>query len=875
MNHARPTWRLALAALACTFAATAWAAEWPAARGSRRRPGNLDGLPGPATPKVLWVWRAQEHYLAAPVPGEEVLYLAALGPFNTGVLRALSAAPDAAPRALWSKAAPYVRRPTVCAPALAGGFLVFGDGMHQTDDAILYCLEAASGRPVWQYAVPGKLVHMEGSPTIEQGRVYIGGGAAGVLCLDLKRVTLDGADLDVAAAQALLEKRWAELLAKYEEDRKKDPDFAVPPGDDALPKPSPRLLWQAGKDAWHVDAPVAVAGDRVLAASAYLDEERVGKRALVCLSAADGSVLWEAPLKINPWAGPTVTGGVVFVGCSTIRFDVKRLAGAAGEIVALDLATGQVKWRKDVPGGVLSPVSVSEGLAVFAATDGKVRAWDAAAGQERWAYDAAAPFFGGPALAAGTVYAADLRARVHAIALADGQMKWSLDVGAGPEVLAPGMVYASPTVHGGRVYLATCNVEGDAGRPSAVICLADRSAVAVASAAAAPAVDRARRRVTLPCRVAPRKLPTLKDIYPIEVVCTRPSPEGLKAHETVVTFEARPSQVHQALESLGLKPGAPARGDAGAAAGPEVEVLLEFPGPGGQTCLVPIEDTLLDRRTGRTLPRLAWRFTGSVLRQPDPNRPDKVYGADLSGTLIAVFPVTDETVLQSSLTMKEEMLLKLETNPNILPPEGTPATLILAVKAASEAAGQSGGRASALALAPSVEAPAAAPPDALWPMPPAVAIAPVPIRDRRRPALLAAPSRPFARPVLDLPPVAANDLPAPAPPVLVPSGERVSGPPAAPPSLPSVMTGTRPASRRPSLESDPVQNARDRSGLLASPGMRRGPAPLVAVTVPDPFAVRRAMALHEVPPDVDPPVSVEGLPGKVTLPLAPPPAPAP
>ena len=89
---------------------------------------------------------------------------------------------------------------------------------------------------------------------------------------------------------------------------------------------------------------------------------------------------------------------------------------------------------------------------------------------------------------------------------------------------------------------------------------------------------------------------------------------------------------------------------------------------------------MIDIRTGKRMPPLKWHFTGSAMRQPDPDKPAKVYGADLSGTLISIFPVTDETVFQSDLTMKEESLLKLETNQNILPPEGTVIKLRIEVK---------------------------------------------------------------------------------------------------------------------------------------------------------------------------------------------------
>src|SRR4051794_34877925 len=91
------------------------------------------------------------------------------------------------------------------------------------------------------------------------------------------------------------------------------------------------------------------------------------------------------------------------------------------------------------------------------------------------------------------------------------------------------------------------------------------------------AVDKAKRTVTIDAKVAPRKLPNLAEVYPIEVIACYAAPKGQKAHETIVTIEAKPSDVHKALESLGLKPGKPARGEGTAAEGPEVNVFIEVP----------------------------------------------------------------------------------------------------------------------------------------------------------------------------------------------------------------------------------------------------------------------------------------------------------
>jgi len=207
-------------------------------------------------------------------------------------------------------------------------------------------------------------------------------------------------------------------------------------------------------------------------------------------------------------------------------------------------------------------------------------------------------------------------------------------------------------------------------------------------AAAAPAeeprdpnalkVDKAKKTITVSGAVAPRKLPHLDEKYPIEVIGTYAHPRGQKAHETVLTFKGvRPSDLHKALESLGLKPGKPAYGEGTAAAGPIVKVFLELPGADGKPQLVPVEKCLVHRDSGKPIVELKWHFTGSVQKQPDPEKDDKVYGADLTGTFLSLFPVTDCCVLQSQLTMKDEPNFKLEIDPKVLPKEGTPVKLVI------------------------------------------------------------------------------------------------------------------------------------------------------------------------------------------------------
>jgi hypothetical protein len=190
-------------------------------------------------------------------------------------------------------------------------------------------------------------------------------------------------------------------------------------------------------------------------------------------------------------------------------------------------------------------------------------------------------------------------------------------------------------------------------------------------------VDKEKRTVTVPAKVAPRKLPNLDQVYPIELVAGWGAPKGKKAHEIVVAVDVNPSDVHKALaEGLGLKPGKPAKGENAKAEGPAVNVFIELPDAGGKR--LTLDKVLIDPKSKKPAPKVTFRFTGSVMSPADPNKPDvKKYGADLTGTLIVLFPVTDETVLQTDWTMKEEKYLKLDVNPAVLPKEGAAVKLVI------------------------------------------------------------------------------------------------------------------------------------------------------------------------------------------------------
>jgi outer membrane protein assembly factor BamB len=462
---------LSLVGLLCGSIAAAEPGPWGTYRGNPARTGHTDDQPGPDKPAILWVVKSQDHFVASPVPIKGGVHLAGIGAFNRPTIALFPLDAKNAPQAIWSKSAPYLKLASVSSPAAAGDYLVFGDGMHQDSGGILHCLHATTGKPLWQLPLPGNLIHLEGAPVIAGGRVFVGGGAAGALCVELERAALDGKEYDLIAIAKMQEVRWKELSIAYAAARAKKDDFAIPPDDGQLLRFVPKKVWQKGADRWHVDAPLNLAGDLVLVPTSYLDQEKVGERALYALNATTGATVWKRELSFNPWGGATIAGDRVIVPGSSIGYYLKQLRGARGDVTALDLNTGEVKWRKEIPtGGIVGCAAVADGLAVSTATDGKVRAYRVADGERAWLYDAKAPLFAPPAVASGVVYAADLTGTIHALELKTGGVRWTLSLAK--ETGAPGMVYGGVIVHGGKIIVATCNLDGPSvGKETVIVCI--------------------------------------------------------------------------------------------------------------------------------------------------------------------------------------------------------------------------------------------------------------------------------------------------------------------------------------------------------------------------------------------------------------------
>lgn len=377
---------------------------------------------GPAV-CVLWAFEQPQRgaFLATPAVSADCVYAtavrdSALAP--SGVVYCLDCR-DGSVRWTFDDGGEMLH--TLSSPCLADGRLYVGEGMHGNDVCKLYCLDAGSGRKLWQCVAGG---HIESGPCVADGAVYFAAGDDGVYCLD----AVSGA------------KRW---------------HFA-------------------GRR--HIDTMPAVAGGRVYAGSGvsllYHTPE------LLCLNAADGTRIWHEPSELPVWGSPVVRQGDVFFGTGTGRLTARAEPPEkpAGALLCLDAATGQTRWTCRLDDAVFSRPAVDDERVYFGARDGRLRCLDRGEGRPLWEVDMGSPIVTRPALTEGRLYVIASGGRVGCLSAADGRAVWTFDVAAHtqtrPQLLSSPIVVADET---GRHHLIYFGAElKDAVKSTAVLyCLRD------------------------------------------------------------------------------------------------------------------------------------------------------------------------------------------------------------------------------------------------------------------------------------------------------------------------------------------------------------------------------------------------------------------
>ena len=164
----------------------------------------------------------------------------------------------------------------------------------------------------------------------------------------------------------------------------------------------------------------------------------IGCGAAMCAVEAPNQVLrWKAriPSGTIAYSAAAVAGGLVYAGTNT-----------SGAVYAFDAKTGAIRWSFQTAGhNVWAGPSVAGGVVYVGADDQNLYALDAGTGAKVWSFSAGTPIVNTPAVVNGVVYLG--AGALYALSASDGRQLWS-------GLATPAGVTASPAVSGGRVFVA-------------------------------------------------------------------------------------------------------------------------------------------------------------------------------------------------------------------------------------------------------------------------------------------------------------------------------------------------------------------------------------------------------------------------------------
>ena len=258
-------------------------------------------------------------------------------------------------------------------PCLDGHRLYIGEGMHADFACKLYCLSIDDGHKLWEFRAQN---HIESSPTVVKGKVYVGAGDDGLYCLDGATGT---------------------------------------------------ILWNF-REALHIDASPAVFGDCVYASSGVSRRYRTTE--VFCLDGLTGQVRWRKQTDLPGWGSPQVVENRVYVGLGNGRLltSAPPPEKPAGALLCLNATTGETVFRFATSDAVLDRPATDFGRVYITSRDGFIYSLDGKTGTEMWRFDLHGPAVTTPAIASQQLYAVPIRGPIFCLDAISGQSITSFDL---------------------------------------------------------------------------------------------------------------------------------------------------------------------------------------------------------------------------------------------------------------------------------------------------------------------------------------------------------------------------------------------------------------------------------------------------------------
>jgi outer membrane protein assembly factor BamB len=271
--------------------------------------------------------------------------------------------------------------------------LVCGEGLHHTTMARVVCLNRNTGETLWTFRTNG---HVECTPAIHAGRVYVGAGDDGVYCLKLDPAVRD----------------------------------------------EQRLVWHApGTSYPDAETSLAVAGDRVYVGLG------IGGEAICCLDANDGTELGRIDLPFPVFSPPCIDRGKLYIGMGVGDY-LTPMKDPAGQVCCIDLDRWELEWSFPTPATVRGAIVAVDDQLLFGCGDGSVYAISPQ-GHLLRTWQSYAPIIASPAVAAGRVYVVNQDGVLYGLNRRTLQPLWQCRLGPA------GRYVSSPTVAGDSVIVGT------------------------------------------------------------------------------------------------------------------------------------------------------------------------------------------------------------------------------------------------------------------------------------------------------------------------------------------------------------------------------------------------------------------------------------
>jgi outer membrane protein assembly factor BamB len=216
-------------------------------------------------------------------------------------------------------------------------------------------------------------------------------------------------------------------------------------GPDVRVRPPFRRIWTAG-GATLLEFPPAIGYGRLFLAD--------GAGRVLAVSTKTGARAWAYDAHRCQAASPAVDDmqhGTIFeVFLNRLPCRAKRVAD--GEVVALSVGTGRVRWTRHIGASETSPVVVGNRLYVGDWL-GNVYALDKRSGRIVWTAHTGGAVKGAVAVSGNRVYAGSYDGHLYAFSAATGRLIWR--AGGDPRLLGSGRFYSTPAASYGRIYIGS------------------------------------------------------------------------------------------------------------------------------------------------------------------------------------------------------------------------------------------------------------------------------------------------------------------------------------------------------------------------------------------------------------------------------------